>query len=123
MGVYDIPAMYKQILSFYPQTKINVIGYSQGTSEMFAGLLDEVSGEFLTEHTGRFIAMAPIVYLNHIGSWFYTGLATAIMGQSNFSNFKKVIPIGVYRVTNSFFGLNNSLPMTCRTKNAFTKFQ
>ena len=86
--MYDVPAMYQEILSYYPMHKITVIGYSQGTSEMFAGLVDEVSSEFLTEHTEKFIAVAPIVYLNNLDSWFFGGLAKLIMGSSNFfSNF------------------------------------
>jgi hypothetical protein len=88
MGMYDIPAMYKEILSVYPTHKIYTTGYSQGTSEMFAGLVDEVSSEFLTAHTEKFIAIAPIVYLNNLDSWFWRGLAKLTMGHSNFfSNF------------------------------------
>jgi hypothetical protein len=88
MGMYDIPAMYEEILSVCPEHKITVIGYSQGTSEMFAGLVDEVSSELLTAHTEKFIAVAPIVYLNNLDSWVFGGLAKLIMGQGNFfSNF------------------------------------
>jgi hypothetical protein len=88
MGIFDIPAMYKEILSVYPTHKIYTIGYSQGTSEMFAGLVDEVSSEILTAHTEKFIAVAPIVYLNNLDSWFWRVLAKLTMGHSNFfSNF------------------------------------
>jgi hypothetical protein len=92
MGIYDIPAMYKEILSFYPTHKIYTTGYSQGTTAMFAGLVDEVSSEFLTAHTEKFIAIAPVVYLNNMDSWIWKGLAKLILGHSNFfSNFPNIL--------------------------------
>jgi hypothetical protein len=88
MGLYDIPAMYKEILSVYPTHKIYTTGYSQGATAMFAGLVDEVSSEFLTAHTEKFIAIAPVVYFNNLDSWFWSGLAKLTIGHSNFfSNF------------------------------------
>lgn len=49
MGEYDIPAMYRYILDtqgYAKGTKITPIGYSQGTSQMFSGLLENETGDY-----------------------------------------------------------------------------
>lgn len=89
MGVYDIPAVYEYILRKVKierssikflqnksikkklnnsEQKIIYFGHSQGTSQMFAGLTDSKSSDFLHKHTKFFIASAPIAYLNHVES-------------------------------------------------------
>lgn len=106
MGVYDLPAMYRHIFKTANggSDKIIVFGYSQGTSEIFAGLLDERSGKYLTEKTEKVIAIAPIVYLNHQNSWFYYTLAIALLKN------------GLFTVQSSFLGFYQSLPSVCRAK-------
>jgi len=109
MGKYDIPALYKYILEeyhggIYKNKKITFIGYSQGTSQMFSGLLEEKSGNWLAQRTEKFVAIAPIVYLNHAASWVYKGIAKVLIGQR------------IYQFTNKLFGSYQSLPTMCRSK-------
>ena len=57
MGKYDIPAMYKFILDrTKSDAKIIYIGHSQGTSQMFTGLLEDDTGKYIQEKTEIFIA-------------------------------------------------------------------
>lgn len=65
MGMYDQPAFYQLILSHYTNRdqKIIYIGHSQGTSQMFAGQTDPISRDYLSYHTEKFIAIAPIVFM------------------------------------------------------------
>jgi len=71
MGLYDQPAVYKYILSKHSEEQqIYYIGNSQGNSQMFAGLLDEESGEYLSSKTKKFIAAAPIVFLNNTDQYY-----------------------------------------------------
>jgi pimeloyl-ACP methyl ester carboxylesterase len=73
MGIYDQVACYKYILGLYGPThrftdkkrKITYLGLSQGTAQMFAGLLEEQTSDFLTENTEKFIAIGPIVFMGH----------------------------------------------------------
>jgi lysosomal acid lipase/cholesteryl ester hydrolase len=107
MGKYDIPALYKYILEEYNSgifrdQKITFIGYSQGTSQMFSGLLEEGTGEWLAERTEKYIAMAPVTYLNHAESWVYMSIAKVLIGQRIFA-FK-----------NKIFGSYQALPTFCR---------
>ena len=81
MGVYDQTAIYKYLTKIYPEkAKLEVIflGISQGTAQMFAGLSDEESSEFLTKHTKKFIAAAPVVFLNHTPSYALQAVGKAL---------------------------------------------
>ena len=74
MGIYDQVACYKYILGMYSPThrgtdkkrKITYIGLSQGTAQMFVGLLEEQTSDYLTENTEKFIAFNPIVFMGHV---------------------------------------------------------
>lgn len=48
MGRIDLPALYKHILTETNAEKLTYIGYSQGTTQLFVGLLDDESREYLT---------------------------------------------------------------------------
>lgn len=66
MAIYDQPAVYKYILEGYPvDQQIHYIGHSQGNAQMFAGLLDEESSDYLNSKTAKLIAISPVVFLNH----------------------------------------------------------
>jgi len=82
MGLYDVPANYKLILSFYtPSTKITFIAHSQGTSQFLVAGTDLETKEFATFHTAKFIALAPIAYMTYIHS----------SATSYFAKFQKLI--------------------------------
>ena len=74
MALYDLPAVYKKIISEYqnrPDTKIIYIGHSQGTSQMFAGLTNPLRDDvrkLLKEKTEIFFAIEPIVYMTEINN-------------------------------------------------------
>jgi hypothetical protein len=69
MGLFDMPAIYGKILSFYGEgQKIVHIGTSQGSSQMYVGLTDDSTKNFLRKHTKRFIAVAPIAYMTQVTS-------------------------------------------------------
>jgi hypothetical protein len=69
MGLFDMPAIYAKILSFYGEgQKIVHIGTSQGSSQMYVGLTDDSTKDFLRKHTKRFIAVAPIAYMTQVTS-------------------------------------------------------
>jgi pimeloyl-ACP methyl ester carboxylesterase len=74
MGLYDTPANYKFILNHYKTDEkeeyrqINYIGHSEGTSQMFVAGLDESTAEFMTKHTRSYVALAPVVYMDHVKS-------------------------------------------------------
>lgn len=68
MGLFDLPAFYKLILSKYNDntTKIIYIGHSQGTTQFFAAVADESTKKWVRSHTKKFIALAPIAYMTEI---------------------------------------------------------
>ena len=105
MGVYDQPATYKYIFNKANggSEKIIVFGYSQGTSAIMAGLLDEKSGSYLTEKTEKFLAIAPIVYANHSSTQLHF-LANLYLNN------------GFYTPRVRLIGFYQSLPAVCRQK-------
>ena len=98
-------------------TKIIYFGHSQGTAQMFAGLSDPKSADYIQKNTKLFIASAPIAYMNHIQS----SSLKAIAGMTEYSIWSLVSPIlGLARLVslnnftenplgNLFFNLNNLL--------------
>ena len=58
MGLYDIPANVKEIKSRTNFDKINYIGFSQGTSQMFYGLA-HLEESFYAANVNRFVAFGP----------------------------------------------------------------
>lgn len=69
-GQYDVPAMVKYILKTTENEdgKVTWIGHSEGTTQMFIGLSDPKTKDYLNAHIERFIALAPITYLNQVAS-------------------------------------------------------
>jgi pimeloyl-ACP methyl ester carboxylesterase len=68
MADYDLPAFYNYVLGQTGAEKLTWIGHSMGTSQFFAAAVDPKTKEFVTAKTEKFIALAPIVYMNHVGS-------------------------------------------------------
>jgi len=68
MGIYDLPAFYQFIMDTTGKDKITYFGHSEGTSQMFVGGVDDHSKDFLTKHTEKFIALAPVIFLRHVES-------------------------------------------------------
>jgi pimeloyl-ACP methyl ester carboxylesterase len=68
MALYDLPAFYNYVLAATGVEKLTWIGHSMGTSQFFAAALDPTTRDLVNAHTEKFIALAPIVYMNHGGS-------------------------------------------------------
>lgn len=62
MGARDQPAIIDYILKKTGQEKVVFVGHSQGTTQMFAGLSDDESKDYLNSKISKFIALAPVVF-------------------------------------------------------------
>lgn len=62
MATKDQPAIIEYILRLTGQTKVVYVGHSQGTTQMFAGLSDPASKDYLNSKVAKFVALAPVVY-------------------------------------------------------------
>lgn len=65
MGESDVPAHFSYIHRITRNKKINYVGHSQGTTQMFAGLSDPISRAKISPYLGTFYAMAPVLSLAH----------------------------------------------------------
>jgi len=63
LGVNDAPAMVDFVTKKTGKAKISWIGHSQGTSQMFSALSENIDG--LQSKLNAFLAFAPIVNLSH----------------------------------------------------------
>lgn len=61
MAELDVPAFYEKVLSESGVQKLTIIAHSQGGTQTFAALS---SSDELQEKTERFIALAPVLYMN-----------------------------------------------------------
>jgi len=68
MALYDVPAVLKFILAKTKVSKLTWIGHSQGTSQFFAAAMDPTTTALVKSSVDKFIALAPIVFMNHVGS-------------------------------------------------------
>lgn len=74
MGKYDLPAMINGILNHVPEYKnLTYVGYSQGTTQMFSALA--LNQGHLQNKVNFFIALAPVVRLDHSTNGFLRVLA------------------------------------------------
>ena len=64
LGLYDDPAFMDLIMQETGQEKVNYIGYSMGTSQMFYGLT-QIEEEFYADNMNKFVAIAPCIYMEH----------------------------------------------------------
>lgn len=65
LGLYDVPAIYNKILEVTKKDKLIYVGLSQGTTQFFVAGLEETKREYIEEHTFKYIALGPIVYMHH----------------------------------------------------------
>lgn len=67
LGLYDDPAFMDLIMEKTGAAKVNYLGYSMGTTQMFYGLthLEEV---YYGRYMNKFVAIAPCVYFE---PWTY----------------------------------------------------
>jgi len=61
LGRYDIPAFMDKIIEVSGKPKINYIGYSMGTTQMFYGLT-QIEDTYYAQHMNKFVALAPCIY-------------------------------------------------------------
>jgi len=64
MAKYDLPAQVNFILKFTNKTKLSIAGHSQGTVQIFAGLIINPA---LADKLNIYIAFAPIAYVHNVG--------------------------------------------------------
>jgi pimeloyl-ACP methyl ester carboxylesterase len=62
MGAKDQPAIIDYILKLTGKNKLVYVGHSQGNTQMFAGLSDPDSTNYLNSKISKFIALAPVVF-------------------------------------------------------------
>ena len=60
MGVYDIPACVDRILEVTNKPKVTLIGYSQGSAQIYYGLAKKQ--DYFAPRVHRFIALATCVF-------------------------------------------------------------
>ena len=89
MGNQDQPAIIEYILKITGEEKVTYIGHSQGTTQMFAGLCDPLSKDYLNSKIRKYIALAPVVYttactnklLNNFAKYPWVLTSSDLMGQ------------------------------------------
>lgn len=98
MGLYDVPAIYTKVLAESGKEKLIYFGHSEGTSQMFVAGLDDSTRDFITAKTEKFFALAPVIFLNHVGS-------TLIDVAAKFN--------GIMYTLSSLIGLKELAPAEC----------
>ena len=68
MGLFDVPAHLKYVITHTGADSLTYVGHSQGTSQLFAALSDPKTSEWVNKHVKHFVALAPIAYMNHFKS-------------------------------------------------------
>lgn len=61
LGLYDDPAFMDLIMAESGASKVNYIGYSMGTTQMFYGLT-HIEETYYSRSMNKFIALAPCIY-------------------------------------------------------------
>ena len=64
LGLYDGRALINKIKEVTKQEKVNYIGYSMGTTQMFYGLT-QIEEDFYAANMAKFVALAPWIYNEH----------------------------------------------------------
>ena len=60
LAKYDLPANIDYVLKATNQSKVSYVGHSQGTTQMFTALAENIDN--MTSKINVFIALAPITY-------------------------------------------------------------
>jgi len=75
MSELDLPAAFAHVAGATGR-KINYIGHSQGTAQMFAALSNPAGkNEKITKNLQKFAALGPVAYTKHVESPFFLTLA------------------------------------------------
>ena len=97
LGLYDDPAFINIILETTGAEKVNYIGYSMGTSQMFYGLT-QIEDSYYSKYLNKFVAIAPCIYLETIsyddyvnGYGEYRKLGINVIGGPNWHSHVKDI--------------------------------
>jgi len=67
MGKYDIPATIDFILNLTNVKKLTYIGHSQGTTQLFAAMSNDI--EYYNSKLNGFVALGPVTNLKYSSSW------------------------------------------------------
>ena len=62
MGAYDIPACVDRILEVTGKPKVTLMGYSQGSAQIYYGLAKKQ--DYFAPRVHRFIGLASCIYAN-----------------------------------------------------------
>lgn len=97
LGMYDDPAFLDLIMKETGQEKVNYIGYSMGTTQMFYGLTQREE-DYYGQYLNKFIALAPCIYFEPTtyddyvnGYGEYRKLGINVLGGPNWNEHKKDI--------------------------------
>ena len=60
MGAYDVPTFIDKVLEVTGKNKVNLVGYSQGTAQIFYGMAK--NQDYFAERVSRFVALAPCIW-------------------------------------------------------------
>ena len=97
LGLYDDPAFMDLIMQQTGKDKVNYIGYSMGTTQMFYGLT-HIEGVYYGHYMNKFIALAPCIYLKSTtyeqyvdGYGEYRKLGVNVIGGPNWDSHVKDI--------------------------------
>jgi len=63
LGRFDLKAMIDHALEVSSAQKLSYVGHSQGTTQMFLGLVEDEA--WFASRVGLFVALAPVVHMNH----------------------------------------------------------
>mmetsp|Transcript_64761 Transcript_64761/g.75299 ORF Transcript_64761/g.75299 Transcript_64761/m.75299 type:complete len:397 (+) Transcript_64761:27-1217(+) len=89
MSDHDVPAVFEFIAN-KTGMKINYVGHSQGTAQMFAALSNPRGrNEKITKNLLKFAALGPAAYVNHAESPIFVTLAKSSIALSAFKYFGK----------------------------------
>ena len=67
MGTIDIPAIVDKIIEVTGQEKVTLMGYSQGSSQMYYGLAKRQ--DFFADRVHRFVALASCIQRRVYGTY------------------------------------------------------
>lgn len=93
MAKYDQPAFFDFVLKSTGAQKVTYIGHSQGTTQMFCSLSENL--EFFRERINLFIALAPVVHVDNCSSGILQKLKDNELFEKALKKFKvyEILPM------------------------------
>lgn len=76
LAKFDLPANIDFVLEKTNQSKISYIGHSQGTTQMFTALAEDI--DHMTDKINVFIALAPITYIGGTHNTFWNTITRTL---------------------------------------------